>query len=84
MKLRFRRPERSALAMAAVSLFASPVIAATINVNGGTCTLAEALANANGDNGAGNGCVAGSGADTLVLVAGSTHSPTNSLVVRAI
>lgn len=40
---------------------------ATITVDGGVCTLAEAIDSANNDNAAGNGCVDGDGADMLEL-----------------
>ncbi|MGH8478886.1 MAG: hypothetical protein ACREXK_04755 [Gammaproteobacteria bacterium] len=52
----------------------APALAATINVGGG-CTLIDAITAANTDAAAG-GCIAGNGADTLVLVAGSTHTLT--------
>ena len=52
----------------------APALAATINVGGG-CTLVDAITAANSDAPAG-GCTAGSGADTLVLPAGSTHTLT--------
>jgi predicted outer membrane repeat protein len=41
--------------------------AADITVDGTNCTLAEAITSANDDNAAGNGCVDGSGADTITL-----------------
>ena len=50
-------------------------MAATINVDGTSCTLIDAVTAANNDAPAG-GCTAGSGADTLVLPAGSTHTLT--------
>ncbi|MGQ0700730.1 MAG: choice-of-anchor Q domain-containing protein [Panacagrimonas sp.] len=54
-------------------------LAATIAV-GGACTLGEAIANANLDNnGGGNGCAAGSGADTISLPANSTQTLTAAL-----
>ncbi len=52
----------------------APALAATINV-GGACTLVDAITAANNDAPTG-GCAAGSGADTLVLPAGSTHTLT--------
>jgi hypothetical protein len=55
----------------------APALAATINVDGTSCTLIDAIAAANTDAPAG-GCTAGSGADTLVLPAGSTHTLTQS------
>ena len=53
----------------------APVLAATITVDGTSCTLIDAVTAANNDAPAG-GCTAGSGADTLVLPAGSTHTLT--------
>ena len=50
-----------------------PALAATINVDGTTCTLAQAIIAANTDTATG-GCRAGRGADTLVLAAESTHT----------
>lgn len=52
----------------------APALAATINVGGG-CTLIDAITAANNDAPTG-GCTAGSDADTLVLLAGSTHTLT--------
>jgi hypothetical protein len=46
---------------------ALPAHAATITVDGVTCTLAEAITSANNDKAGGNGCVDGSGADILNL-----------------
>ncbi len=46
--------------------------AASITVDGSVCTLAEAITSANNDNAAGNGCVDGSGADTITLQADVT------------
>jgi hypothetical protein len=57
-----------------LALGQSPGLAATIPV-GGTCTLVDALTAANTDTATG-GCPAGSGADTLVLPAGSTQTLT--------
>ncbi|MGQ0621509.1 MAG: choice-of-anchor Q domain-containing protein [Panacagrimonas sp.] len=72
------RPSRTAFAFAAAGLFALPslpTLAANIAVDGTTCTLAEAIANANNNNnGGGNGCAAGSGADTIILPASSTQT----------
>ena len=53
----------------------APALAATIAVDGTACTLIDAITAANSDAPAG-GCTAGSGADTLVLPAGSTHTLT--------
>jgi hypothetical protein len=55
-----------------LALWQGPAWAATINVDGVTCTLAEAITAANDDNSNGNGCSDGSGADTLVLPAFNT------------
>jgi hypothetical protein len=52
---------------------AQPAAAATITVNGTTCTLANAITAANTDRATG-GCPAGSGADTLTLTADVTLS----------
>ncbi|KPL89513.1 beta strand repeat-containing protein [Ardenticatena maritima] len=57
----------AALLLALAGPLAPPVHAATITVDGTTCTLAEAITSANNDNAAGNGCVDGSGADTITL-----------------
>ena len=54
-----------------------PAAAASIPVDGTTCTLINAITAANSDTATG-GCPAGSGADTLVLVAASTHTLTAS------
>ncbi len=51
----------------------APALAATINVDGTSCTLIDAITAANNNTPAG-GCTAGSGADTLVLPAQSTHT----------
>jgi hypothetical protein len=69
-----------------------PVQAATIPV-GGACTLVDAIVAANTDTATG-GCPAGSGADTIVLPAGSTqilrrvhndtYGPTGLPVVRSV
>jgi hypothetical protein len=53
-----------------------PALAATINVNGTTCTLVNAITAAN-NNAATGGCTAGSGADTNVLPANSTQTLTS-------
>ena len=49
-------------------------LAATIYVTG-ACTLIDAITAANTDTATG-GCPAGSGADTIVLTSGSTHTLT--------
>jgi hypothetical protein len=67
---KFLRGLATTLAGAALLLAlgqALPARAATITVDGVTCTLAEAIDSANNDNAAGNGCVDGSGADVLDL-----------------
>jgi hypothetical protein len=54
-----------------------PAWAATINVSvAGPCTLSKAITAANTDSTAGGACTTGSGADTLVLTAGSIHTLT--------
>jgi hypothetical protein len=52
----------------------APALAATIAV-GGSCTLVGAITAANTDAPVG-GCAAGSGADTIALTPGSTHTLT--------
>ena len=72
-----QRRWRRSLGKAGAPLLAlgqAPALAATINVGGG-CTLVDAITAANNDAPAG-GCTAGSGPDTLVLPAGSTHTLT--------
>ncbi len=65
---------RLGLSLAAVALLlalgSEPVPAATIRVDGTTCTLVDAITAANVDTES-EGCPAGSGADTLVLSPGS-------------
>src|SRR5262245_55791953 len=56
-----------------LKLARAPALAATINV-GGACTLDQAIRAANTDTAKGG--VAGSGADTIVLPAGSTQTLT--------
>ena len=60
-----RHPLAAAVALA---LAGTPVGAATIAVDGTSCTLVDALTAANTDTAAG-GCAAGSGPDTLLLTA---------------
>jgi hypothetical protein len=60
-----------------LALGQGPGWAATMVVDGTTCTLVDAITAANTDTTTG-GCPAGSGADTLVLVPGSTHTLTSS------
>lgn len=69
---------KTTLAGAALLLALSntPVYAATINVDGTSCTLVDAITAANTDTAVG-GCSAGSGADTIVLQPGSTHTLTS-------
>jgi hypothetical protein len=76
VRRRLQRQWRRSLAGIALllALGMSPVLAATINV-GGACTLARALRSANSDTAIG-GCTAGSGADRIVLPAGSTQTLT--------
>ncbi|MGH8502615.1 MAG: choice-of-anchor Q domain-containing protein [Gammaproteobacteria bacterium] len=70
-----RRWKRSLAGVALLlALGQTPALAATISVRGG-CSLADAITAANTDNAIG-GCTAGSGADTLVLTPGSTHTLT--------
>jgi len=56
-----------------LALGQAPALAATITVEGATCTLVDAITAANSDQPTG-GCPGGSGADTLVLPAGSTYT----------
>lgn len=56
-----------------LALSSTPARAASINVDGVSCTLIDAITAANTDTATG-GCSAGSGADTLFLAMGSTHS----------
>ncbi|MCB8961739.1 MAG: hypothetical protein H6651_15575 [Ardenticatenales bacterium] len=56
-----------------LALSGAPAYAATIVVDGTTCTLIDAIDAANTDTAVG-GCVAGSGADVLQLPAGATFS----------
>src|SRR5215217_2863493 len=59
-----------------LALGQGPALAATINVNGTTCTLVNAITAAN-NNTATGGCTAGLGADTIVLPANSTQTLTS-------
>src|SRR5215217_9310397 len=59
-----------------LALGQAPALAATINVNGTTCTLVNAITAAN-NNAATGGCTAGSGADTIVLPSGSMQTLTS-------
>jgi hypothetical protein len=71
-----RRCARSLAELALLfALGQAPVWAATINVDGTTCTLVDAITAANNDTATG-GCTAGSGDDTLVLPAGGTFTLT--------
>src|SRR5438034_6675118 len=58
-----------------LALGQGPALAATIPVNGTTCTLIDAITAANTDAAIG-GCSAGSGADTIVLQNSSVHTLT--------
>ncbi len=58
-----------------LALGQAPALAATIAVDGTSCTLVDAVTAANNDAPTG-GCTAGIGADTLVLPAGSIHTLT--------
>lgn len=70
-----RTYKRSLAGMALLlALGQAPLLAATINV-GGACTLVDAITAANTNTVIG-GCVAGSGADTIVLPANSTQTLT--------
>jgi hypothetical protein len=73
LERRYARPLASLALL--LALGQAPALAATINVDRTTCTLAEAIRSANTDSVQGS-CSAGSGADTLVLGAGSTHTLT--------
>src|SRR5437867_12137564 len=70
-----QRQLRATLAGVALllALGQGPALAAVIDVDGTTCTLADAITAANTDAAAG-GCPAGSGADTIELQPGSVHS----------
>ena len=76
-----------AVSLAGVALLLAlghdPGLAATINVDGTTCTIVDAITAAN-TNAATGGCSAGSGtgsgADTISLISGSTHTLTAAKV----
>ena len=71
-----RQWKRSLSALALLlALGQAPALAATINVDGTNCTLADAIRSANTDAAVG-GCTKGSGADRLVLAPKSTHTLT--------
>ena len=72
-----RRWKRSLAGLALLlALGQAPALAATIDVDGATCTLVDAITAATTDTPTG-GCPAGDpGLDTLELVAGSTHTLT--------
>lgn len=71
-----RRYARSLAGVALLlALGQAPALAANIDVNGTTCTVANAIRSANMDTAVG-GCTAGNGADTLVLAPNSTHALT--------
>ena len=73
---------------AGIVLNATPAFAASITVDttvdefgtGTSCSLREAIQAANTDTAFG-GCVAGSGVDTIVLVAGATYTLTSTVVL---
>jgi len=65
------RRSLSAIALL-LALGQAPALAATISVDGTTCTLVDAITSAN-TNAAAGGCPAGNGADTIVLPTGSTQ-----------
>jgi len=76
VRRRLLRRWRRCLAGIALALtlgIAGPADAAAIDVDGTTCTLVDAITAANTDSAVG-GCTAGSGADTIVLPAGSTQT----------
>jgi hypothetical protein len=79
-RLRRALQRRFAVTLAELALLLTlglvPARAATITVDGTTCTLVDAIAAANTDTAAG-GCPAGGGADTLVLPAGGTITLTS-------
>jgi uncharacterized repeat protein (TIGR01451 family) len=64
-----------------LALGAIPAQAANIDVNQTTCTLVNAITAANTDTATG-GCPAGSGADTLTLLADVTLTAVNNTAVR--
>ncbi|MGH8489852.1 MAG: hypothetical protein ACREXS_13545, partial [Gammaproteobacteria bacterium] len=65
------RRSLSAIALL-LALGQAPALAATINVDGTNCTLANAIRSANTNTAVG-GCTKGSGADTIVLPTKSTQ-----------
>ena len=68
-----RQWQRSLSAIALLlALGQAPALAATIDVDGTNCTLADAIRSANTNTAVG-GCTKGSGADTIVLPTGSTQ-----------
>lgn len=72
-----RRLKQSLASLALLlALGQAPALAATILVDGTTCTLVHAITAANTDTATG-GCPAGSGADTIVLPANSTITLTS-------
>ena len=62
-----------------LALSNTPAFAATINVDGTICTLVDAITAANIDAPVG-GCIAGSGADIVVLQPGSIHALTSAYI----
>jgi hypothetical protein len=72
----FRRLKQSLASLALLlALGQAPALAATMQVDGTTCTMVDAIIAANTDTATG-GCPAGSGADTLVLAPNSVHTLT--------
>ena len=61
------------LGVGGLLVLARPAAAATITVDGTTCTLVEAITAANNDNAAGNGCTDGSPTCTNHCHVSSTH-----------
>src|SRR5215208_5149735 len=78
MRRALQRQWRCSLAGIALllALGQAPALAATINVNGTTCTLVDAITAAS-NNAATGGCTTGLGADTIVLPANSTQTLTS-------
>jgi hypothetical protein len=76
VRRRLQRQWRRSLAGIALllALGMQPAVSATVNV-GGACTLARAIRSANSDTAVG-GCTAGSGADRILLPAGTTQTLT--------
>ena len=71
------------LGVGGLLVLARPAAAATITVDGTTCTLVEAITAANNDNAAGNGCTDGSGADTITLLSDVTLTVADNSVASS-